>query len=95
MATYNLTQSIASGQPTARTAVQFDRPGELNLTTDQAKKLLTDIRGKLTVGGTVQTGYLSLQKAGSDFTIENRSRLNAFGDKDGAATLVKELVRIA
>ncbi|MGA0806479.1 MAG: hypothetical protein ACO3PV_08200, partial [Pseudohongiellaceae bacterium] len=49
-----------------------------------------------TAGGTVQTGYLSLQRASNgEFTIENRSRFNAFGNKDAAAALVKDLIRVA
>ena len=93
MATINLTQLT---RPAANTNVQFDKPGELNLTAGQARDLLTQIRAQITAGGTVQTGYLSLQRADNgEFTIENRSRFNAFGDKDGAAALVKNLIRIA
>jgi len=93
MATINLTQLT---RPAANTNVQFDKPGELNLTAGHARDLLTQIRAQITAGGTVQTGYLSLQRADNgEFTIENRSRFNAFGDKDGAAALVKNLIRIA
>jgi hypothetical protein len=96
MATINLTNVISSTRPAGGAAVQFDKPVGSNLTAEQARALLTDIRAQITAGGTVQTGYLSLQKASNgEFTIENRSRFNAFGNKDGAAALVKDLIRIA
>ena len=93
MATINLTNVISNTRPTGGGAVQFDKPVGSNLTAEQARTLLTSIRAQITAGGTVQTGYLSLQRADNgEFTIENRSRFNAFGNKDGAASLVKDLI---
>lgn len=96
MATINLNNVTRSAQTGGGASVQFDKPGELNLGADQARELLTKIRAQITAGGTVQTGYLSLQRAANgEFSIENRSRFNPFGSKDNAAMLVKDLIRIA
>lgn len=100
MATIKLTNPSngpgASGRATEGASVRFDKPNQLQLTADEAQQLLTRVRAQITIGGTVQTGYLSLQKNDKgEFTLENRSRLNAFGDKAGAAALVKSLIQTA
>lgn len=77
MATINLTPTSSLTRTSGEPAVRFDKPGDLRLTSDQARDLLTKIRAEITAGGTVQTGYLSLQRANDGrFTIENRSRFN-------------------
>ncbi len=62
-----------------------------------AQDQLKDIRGSLmTAQNTLRSGYLSLQSSSDgQLTMESRSRLNPFGDKQGAATFVRELINKA
>jgi len=77
---------------------QLQKSGESTAISQQgARALLQNIRAQITSGGTVQTGYLSLQKsANGEFNIENRSRFSMLsGDKAEAAALIRVLVRTA